>query len=528
MEGIPVLTTLIFLPGIGAALLYLLPAFKVTADPEGNRARMFATLLSLVVLALAIAAASTLDHHLPGFQFEEESAWIPSIGVSYYLGVDAVSLLLVLLTSLLMPIVFFTSSSIRSMRRGYVASMLILEMAMIGTFAALDLLLFYVFWELMLFPMYFIIGIWGGARRFYATIKFVLYTVSGSLLMLVALLYVAFTYYQQNGELSFRITDILARTYFTMGQELWLFAGLAIAFAVKIPIFPFHTWLPDAHVEAPTGGSVILAGVLLKMGLYGFLRFAWPLFPRAAEYFAPALGLLAIIGIICGALVAWAQTDMKKLVAYSSISHLGLCVLGLAAFSVTSLSGSVYQMLNHGISTGALFLLVGVLYDRKHTRLMEDYGGLASRMPFFAFSLFVFMMSSIGLPATNGFVGEFLILSGSFPSRPWLAALALIGVILGAVYMLGMYLRTMFGEVDEKKNGNVQDMNKVEIAAILPLLVLVFVMGVYPAPFLGMIDPSIERYTRACSERKIAMIAAENSASGELGAPLPGEEGGQK
>jgi NADH-quinone oxidoreductase subunit M len=325
--------------------------------------------------------------------------------------------------------------------------------------------------------------------------------------MLVAIFFVISTYAEQNGgELTFLISDLVAGTALTLDQQIWLFAAFALAFGIKVPIFPFHTWLPDAHVEAPTGGSVVLAGVLLKMGLYGFIRFAYPLFPEGAVFFTPLLALLAVIGIVYGALVAWAQTDMKKLVAYSSVSHLGYCVLGFVAFNVVSTTGSIYQMLNHGISTGALFLLVGVLYDRKHTRAIADYGGLASKVPVFAFLFLVFTLSSIALPLTNGFVGEFMILLGSFEAFPELTIVAVTGVILGAIYMLTLYMRTMFGEIDEEKNGDLTDVNRTELVCFAPLFVLVFVMGIYPKPFLAMIEPSVEAYIESVDERRELLI----------------------
>jgi NADH-quinone oxidoreductase subunit M len=449
-----------------------------------------------------------------GYQFVEKTDWISYFGISYYLGLDGISLWLVMLTTFLMPIVVIASVSVHEKVRGYLASMLVLESAMLGTLVSLDVFLFYVFWELMLAPMYFIIGIWGGKRRIYATIKFVLYTVVGSLLMLVAIFYVVWRFYEQQGHVTFLLEELVLYTNLTLKEELWLFAAFALAFGIKVPIFPFHTWLPDAHVEAPTGGSVVLAGVLLKMGLYGFIRFAYPLFPRGAELFAPFIAVLAVIGIVYGALVAWAQTDMKKLVAYSSVSHLGYCVLGFVAFNTVSATGSVYQMLNHGISTGALFLLVGVLYDRKHTRLIADYGGLTAKVPLFAFLFLVFTLSSIALPLTNGFVGEFLILTGSFKTFPWLTVIATSGVVLGAVYMLTLYLKTMYGELDEQKNGDLTDVNARELVTFAPLLVMVFWMGLYPQPFLRVIEPTMQAYLTMVRERASALHSYEFDGNG--------------
>ncbi|RME61308.1 MAG: NADH-quinone oxidoreductase subunit M, partial [Candidatus Dadabacteria bacterium] len=425
----------------------------------------------------------------------------------YCVGIDGISLFLVLLTTFLMPIVILTSWSIKKGVRGYVFNMLVLETAIIGALCALDLFLFYVFWELMLFPMYFIIGIWGGKRKIYASLKFVLYTVVGSLAMLLGIFYLV--WHSGADKPSFLLEDLL-KSNLDIYQQIILFWAFTLAFIIKVPVFPFHTWLPDAHVEAPTGGSVVLAGILLKMGLYGLIRFAFPLFPEAAQSFVPLLALLALIGIIYGALVAWAQQDIKKLVAYSSVSHLGYCVLGFVALNEAGVVGSIYQMLNHGISTGALFLLVGVLYDRRHTRLISEYGGLTSKVPLFAFMLLVFTLSSIALPLTNGFVGEFLILSGAVKALPLFGIIAVSGVILGAVYMLHLYLRVMFGPLNEEKNGSLTDMDKREVASLLPLLVMVFIMGVYPKPFIGRIKPSVKTYIKSLKEVKKRKIVSPN------------------
>lgn len=501
LADFPFLSVLVFSPLLAAVLLYLLPFFSSKNDHEGSLSRGFSLIVTLAVFAISLFMLGEFDGADAGYQFIEKTDWIPYFGISYYLGLDGISLWLVLLTTFLMPIVVLASSSVHQKVRGYLASMLVLETAMLGTLVALDVFLFYVFWELMLAPMYFIIGIWGGKRRIYATVKFVLYTVFGSLLMLVAIFYVVWRFYEQQGHLTFLLDELVLYTNLTLKEELWLFAAFALAFGIKVPIFPFHTWLPDAHVEAPTGGSVVLAGVLLKMGLYGFIRFAYPLFPRGAELFAPYLAILAVIGIVYGALVAWAQTDMKKLVAYSSVSHLGYCVLGFVAFNTVSATGSIYQMLNHGISTGALFLLVGVLYDRKHTRLIADYGGLTAKVPLFAFLFLVFTLSSIALPLTNGFIGEFLILTGSFKTFPILTVIATSGVVLGAVYMLTLYLKTMFGELDQQKNGDLTDVNPRELATFAPLLVMVFWMGLYPQPFLRLIEPSVQSYLGMVRDR---------------------------
>jgi NADH-quinone oxidoreductase subunit M len=504
-SGSLLLSFLIFLPLLGALLLYLVPIFSEKSDPDSHASRWFAFGVSLITFFVSIFQLLTgFDGNITTMQFVENVPWIKQLGIHYYLGVDGISLWLVILTTFLMPIVIIASHSVHVSVRAYLFNMLVLETAMLGTLLAIDVFLFYVFWELMLAPMYFIIGIWGGRRKIYATLKFVLYTVVGSLLMLVAIMFVVWRYHEQNGEVTFVLEKLISGTRFSLSEELWLFAAFALAFGIKVPIFPFHTWLPDAHVEAPTGGSVVLAGVLLKMGLYGFIRFAYPLFPRAAELFAPYIALLAVIGIVYGALVAWAQHDIKKLVAYSSVSHLGYCVLGFVAFNSISTSGSIIQMINHGISTGALFLLVGVLYDRRHTREISEYGGLAAKIPIFAFLFLVFTFSSIALPLTNGFIGEFLILIGSFNVFPGLTMIAVSGVILGAVYMLTLYMRTMYGELDEAKNGSLTDVNTRELVTFIPLLAVVFILGIYPQPMLARIQPTVDSYIKSVSERQNA------------------------
>ncbi|MEZ4753335.1 MAG: NADH-quinone oxidoreductase subunit M [Bdellovibrionota bacterium] len=500
-ESFPILSLLTFAPLLGAALLYLIPAFKISADPNGSKAQSFSFLVSILIFLAACYMLIAFDGTSAEMQFQEQIPWIPAYGISYHLGVDGISVFLIMLSTFLMPLIFLSSGAVKNQRRGYLANMLILESAMIGTLLSLDVFLFYVFWELMLTPMYFIIGIWGGRRKIYATLKFVLYTVFGSLLMLLAIFYVVWQYWQQTGDVTFALSTLVNGTMLSLKEEILLFAAFALAFGIKVPIFPFHTWLPDAHVEAPTGGSVVLAGVLLKMGIYGFIRFAYPLLPRGAEAFAPYLAGLAVIGIIYGALVAWAQSDIKKLVAYSSVSHLGYCVLGLVALNTISVSGSIYQMLNHGISTGALFLLVGVLYDRKHTREIADYQGLASKIPVFAFLFLVFTLSSIGLPLTNGFIGEFLILTGSFKSFPIMTMFAVLGVILGAVYMLSLYMKTMYGELNTDKNSDLTDVNRIELATFIPLFILVFYMGIFPQAFLSTIEPSVNHFIEQVEQR---------------------------
>jgi NADH-quinone oxidoreductase subunit M len=523
---LPVLSTLVFLPLVGGLLLLLIPEGKVSSSQEGSSSftsfkhdvhAQGALFISLLTFLVSLLLLNVFDSANTGMQLVERFAWIPTFGVHYILGVDGISILLVLLTTFLMPIIVLVSTSVKRSRKWYLFHMLALETAMLGTLLSLDLFLFYVFWELMLAPMYFIIGIWGGKRRIYATLKFVLYTVFGSLLMLIGIFYIVWAFAEQNGgNLSFILSDLLDGLTLSPTEQLWLYSAFALAFCIKVPVFPFHTWLPDAHVEAPTGGSIVLAGVLLKMGLYGLIRFAYPLFPYGAETFAPYLAVLAVIGIVYGALVAWAQDDIKKLVAYSSVSHLGYCVLGFVALNTLATTGSIYQMLNHGISTGALFLLVGVLYDRKHTREISAYGGLASKVPLFAFLFLVFTLSSIALPLTNGFIGEFMILAGSFLTYPLLTIIALSGVVLGAVYMLTLYMRTMFGELDEERNGDLTDVNTRELIALSPLFILVFVMGIYPKPFLDLMEPTVDSYIADVKSRMKSVTHTNSAISDDM------------
>ncbi len=482
ISGGHLLSLLVFSPLLGVlGLMFVKTEAEEVARRVATAAAFFGFVLSVMILR---------DFNPNGgFQFGESVAWYPSLGARFTLAIDGISMWLVVLTTFLTTLVCIASTSVHGKLRAYLACMLLLEVGMLGTFLALDGLTFYVFWELMLIPMYFLIGVWGGSRRIYAAIKFVIYTAFGSLLMLVAIVYLAWTHAEQFGVYSFYLGD-WAKLRFSFHEELWLFGAFALAFSIKIPLFPFHTWLPDAHVEAPTGGSVILAGVLLKMGLYGLIRFCLPIFPDAALTTAPLFALLGVVGIVYGALVAWVQTDMKKLVAYSSVSHLGFCVLGYAAFNIQGLQGSILQMLNHGISTAALFLIVGVLYDRTHSRLIADYGGLAAKLPVFAFVFLVFTLSSVGLPLTNGFVGEFMIMLGGFLFDKSLAAVATLGVILGAVYMLSLYRRVVFGKFNEEKNGTLTDLTAREKLVFAPLLIMVFVIGLYPQPFLRLMEPS--------------------------------------
>ena len=479
-------SAIVFIPLFTA--LFLLTINK----DEEELARRTALGASVLTFIISLGLLTGFDSDTAEFQFVERYAWISDFGIEYYVGVDGISLFLVLLTTLLSPLVILSTwGNVERRVREYLFFFLILETGMIGTFVAVDVFLFYVFWEVMLIPMYFLIGVWGGARRIYAALKFLLYTMFGSLLMLVAILYLAYLHNVQYGVSSFDLLRLYTLDIPT-NVQMWLFAAFALSFAIKVPLFPFHTWLPDAHVEAPTGGSVILAGVLLKMGTYGFLRFALPLFPDAALAAVPIMMTLAVVGIVYGALVAMVQPDIKKLVAYSSVSHLGFVVLGLFAFNMQGVEGALYQMLGHGLSTGALFLLVGVLYERRHTRLISDYGGLWRQLPVFASVFLVAMLSSIGLPGLNGFVGEFLILLGTFKANTVAAVIAVSGVILGAVYMLRMYQRVIFGPLTNPENTKMTDLSHREIAIFVPLIALMLFMGLYPQPFLSRMEKSVE------------------------------------
>jgi len=481
----PLLSTILWLPLIAAVVLALFPRSAEGAIKGlGLLAASLTFLTSLMILP-------GFQEGYAGFQLVEIKSWIPQWGINYALGVDGISLWLVLLTTLLTPVVLLSSwNTIHKHPKEYVIAMLVMETAMIGAFLATDLILFYVFFELMLLPMYLIIGVWGGANRIYAAIKFFLFTIAGSLLMLLGIIYLGWQYAHLGNEPSFAITDLYGLSLAPNAQTL-LFFAFALAFAIKVPLFPLHTWLPDAHVEAPTGGSIILAGVMLKMGTYGFLRFVLPYFPEASMRYAPLLLTLSVIGIIYGALVAWVQPDMKKLVAYSSVSHLGFCVLGIFAMNQTSVEGSILQMVNHGLSTGALFLLVGVVYERRHTRLLADYGGIAKTMPVYATLFVIAMLSSVGLPGLNGFVGEFLILSGSFQSHPRTTIVASSGVILAAIYLLWLVQRVFYGPVTIEENKSIPEIKWNEIAAVIPLVILMVWIGVHPNTFLRKMSPSV-------------------------------------
>jgi NADH-quinone oxidoreductase subunit M len=505
------LSTILWLPIAAAVLLVFFPRHS----PGAIKVFGFAASLATFIISLGILPRFT---DVAGFQLVEQHNWIPQWGIHYGLGVDGISLWLILLTTLLTPVVFLSSwNTIKKHPKEYVIAFLVMEAAMIGVFAATDLLLFYVFFELTLIPMYLVIGVWGGANRVYAAIKFFIFTMAGSLLMLLGIIYLAFQNYHQTGLITFTITDLYGVSLSSHVQTL-LFFAFALAFAIKVPLFPVHTWLPDAHVEAPTGGSIILAGVMLKMGTYGFLRFVLPFFPEATAKWTWLLVALSVIGIIYGALVAWVQPDMKKLVAYSSVSHLGFCVLGIFALNQTSIEGSILQMVNHGLSTGALFLLVGVVYERRHTRLLADYGGLAETMPVYAVLFVIAMLSSVGLPGLNGFIGEFLILSGTFQTHPTAAVLAATGVILAAIYLLWLIQKVFYGPMTNEENRHVPEIAWNEIAALVPLIVLMVWIGVHPNTFLKRMSPSVQELISVVKqEHEGKAMVAEVRGSNEEG-----------
>ena len=497
MGSLPWLSFLIFFPLAAAILVALMPR------GAERSARLWATLAAAIEFAVSLPLWWRVVPGTPGFQFEEKLAWIPSVGASYHLGIDGVSGLLALLTTFMSLIAMVGAwTAVDKKPREFYALLLALEAGMLGTFFCLDVLLFYVFWEAMLIPMYLLIGVWGGQRRIYAAVKFFLYTMAGSVLMLVAILSLWNVQKQFSGVPSF---DLMAFYAMPMApaSQFWYFLAFAFAFAIKVPMFPVHTWLPDAHVEAPTAGSVILAAVLLKMGTYGFLRFAMPMFPNALLQCGPWIAWISIIGIVYGAVVAMVQPDMKKLVAYSSVSHMGFCMLGLMALNSQGFAGSMMTMLNHGVSTGALFLLVGVIYERRHTRAIADFGGLWKVVPVFSVIFLIVTLSSIGLPGTNGFVGEFLVLLGAFKTSFAWAAVAATGVILSACYMLWMYQRVVFGPVTHEENNRLGDLTLRERLVFAPLLVLIFWMGCMPQPFLDRMQPALDRTLELTQQRAV-------------------------
>ena len=505
VPAVGILSVVTFLPALGALLILL-----VVPRRHDAAIRWCGLAVSLATFLASLPVWVRFDGADPDLQLEEILPWMPGFGIGYHVGVDGISVLLVLLTTFLTPIALASAwHAIEERTKEFVIAMLLLETGMVGVFVSLDLFLFFVFWEAMLIPMYFVIGVWGGTNRVYAAVKFVLYTMVGSALMLVAILALYYQHGTATGTYTFDVPT-LARYVLAPGlaQNL-MFLAFGLAFAIKVPLFPFHTWLPDAHVEAPTAGSVILAGVLLKMGTYGFLRFCLPLFPDASLRFGPWIFALAVIGIVYGALVSTVQPDLKKLVAYSSVSHLGFVMLGLFTLTPQGLVGGVIQMVNHGLSTGALFLMVGMIYERRHTRLIRDFGGLWAVVPAFSALFLIVCLSSLGLPGLNGFVGEFLILVGTFATNGWLAAAATTGIIFAALYLLWMYQRVIFGEIRNEANRRLVDLTPREWAILVPVLVFIVWIGVYPKPFTAKTEAAVQ-----------ALIAQVESKASAARAPM--------
>jgi NADH-quinone oxidoreductase subunit M len=489
-----------FFPMLGLLVIAFLKEQQRTAI------RWVALVTTLIDFGLSLWVLAQFNGANPGIQLDLDLVWLKIAGleIHFHFGVDGLSILMLLLTTFLTPIaILSTWSGVKERVKGFMLFFMLLETAMTGVFLSLDLVLFYTFWEFTLIPMYFLIGMWGGERRIYAAVKFILYTMAGSLIMLLAILYIGF----QAG--SFSLPDLAAHRSAFAAAQTWLFLAFALAFAIKVPMWPLHSWLPDAHVEAPTAGSVILAGVLLKMGAYGFLRFNLPLFPQATLQFAPWMGLLAVIGILYGAIVAVGQQDLKKLVAYSSVSHLGFVMLGIFALNLQGLAGGVLQMVNHGLSTGALFLIVGMLYDRRHTHLFTAFSGLWKIMPVMGGLALVVTLSSMGLPGLNGFVGEFTILLGAFGSQttwgPWLALAGTLGVILAAIYLLTMYEKVFLGRAMQEENSQLKDITTTEILTLVPILILIFWIGLYPKPFFDLINPTVGQLSAMLQSAAVAL-----------------------
>jgi len=483
----PLLSLILLVPLVGAIILLFVDRRR------DDTIRWIANIVASLGFLVSLPLWFWYDSANPDWQFVERAPWIPSIGAEYFLGVDGFSSLLVLLTTLMGMIAILSSwTAITERVKEYYIFLLVLQTGMIGAFITLDFLLFFLFWEVMLVPMYFLIGIWGSDNRLYSAIKFFLYTLVGSVVMLLGILAVYFYQYSVTGVYTFDVTQF-HELNMPVDLQWWVFLAFFLGFAVKVPMFPFHTWLPDAHTDAPTAGSVILAAVLLKMGTYGFIRFSLPILPDATVSFVPLIAGLSIVGIIYGALVALSQSDWKRLVAYSSVSHMGLVMLGMFALTPVGITGSIIQQINHGISTGALFLIVGIVYERRHTREISEYGGLSKTMPVYAAVFLIMTMSSIGLPTLNGFIGEILILQGIFVVSKWWAAVAATGIVLGAAYMLWLYQRTMFGTIDNPKNEGLADLNMRELATFVPLIILAVWIGLYPSPFLRRLETSVER-----------------------------------
>jgi NADH-quinone oxidoreductase subunit M len=528
----PILTVVTFLPVAGVIPLLLVGRGQI------RLIRNLAFLFSLATFGVSLLIPAYYDRSTAAVQFVEQVGWIPSIGVTYFLGLDGISLWLVLLTTFLSPIsVLCSYQAIQHRTKEYYIFLLILETGMLGVFLALDFFLFYVFWEVMLVPMYFLIGVWGSDRRLYSAIKFFLYTLFGSVVMLLGILAVYFYGAKPIalGNPTFNVLELMKVAYphtpvflgLSFQDLVWL--AFALSFAIKVPMFPFHTWLPDAHTDAPTAGSVILAGVLLKMGTYGFVRFNLPMFPEASQHFVPLVFVLSIIAIIYGAMVCMVQPDMKRLIAYSSVSHMGFVMLGMFAFNHQGVQGSILQMVNHGLSTGALFLIVGLIYDRRHTRLISELGGLSKQMPVYATLFAIIMFSSMGLPGLNGFIGEFLILIGAFQVRWWWGAFAVTGIVLGAAYMLWLYQRTMFGEITKEENKTLQDLDAREVATLVPIVVFCFWIGLYPAPFLRAMEASvtnvIQTVEKGAAGKAFGAKQETGPTQGVPGNPATGESG---
>ncbi|HSC27011.1 MAG TPA: NADH-quinone oxidoreductase subunit M [Vicinamibacterales bacterium] len=513
------LSIILFTPLAGALVLLF-----VNRRRE-NAIRWIANAFACAGFAVSLPLWFRYDSQSSAWQFVERAPWIPSIGAEYFLGVDGFSALLIMLTTLMGAISVLSSwTAITERVKEFYVFMLVLQTGMLGAFMALDFLLFFLFWEVMLVPMYFLIGIWGGGRRLYSAIKFFLYTLVGSVVMLLGILALYFFNHSITGVYTFDITRYheLAVPF---ALQKWIFLAFFLGFAIKVPMFPFHTWLPDAHTDAPTAGSVILAAVLLKMGTYGFIRFSLPIMPEASRFFVPMMIGLSIVGIIYGALVAMAQTDWKRLVAYSSVSHMAMVMLGMFALTPVGITGSILQQINHGISTGALFLIVGIVYERRHTREIAEYGGLSKVMPVFAVVFMIMTMSSIGLPALNGFIGEVLILLGVYVVNKAWAAVGAAGIVLGAAYMLWLYQRTMFGRIDNPANAAMKDLNLREVATFAPLVALAFWIGLYPSPFLKRLETSVNRVVLRVNAAYGPALAKAADCTTEPAAPPPAPEG---
>jgi NADH-quinone oxidoreductase subunit M len=499
-SGLPLLSLVTFFPLVGFVVILFLK------EQQKDAIRWTALMATLGSFILSLLVLAEYNPNAPGLQLVVDQPWLVLGGttISFHLGLDGISLLMMLLTTFLTPIaILSTWSAVREQMKGFMLFFLLLEVGMNGVFLSQDMVLFYIFWEFTLVPMYFLIGVWGGERRIYAAVKFFLYTMAGSILMLLGILYIGLQ------AQTFSLPELVSQRSVFAGAQTWLFLAFALAFAIKVPMWPLHSWLPDAHVEAPTAGSVILAGVLLKMGAYGFLRFNLPLFPQAAVQFAPWMAGLAVIGILYGAAVALAQKDVKKLVAYSSVSHLGFVMLGIFALTPQGLAGGVLQMVNHGLSTGALFMVVGMLYERRHTRQLDAFGGIWKVMPVFAALALVVTLSSMGLPGLNGFVGEFTILLGAFGSpvlgSPWFAGLATLGVILAAIYLLVMFEKVFFGPVTVEANRSLKDIHWREILTLAPILIVIFWIGLYPKPFLDLLNPTVNQLVNLIQTAALAM-----------------------